>query len=188
MYSLDELMLMTKQVTTKARLLPNIYKLSTECNELNGDVAEVGVYQGGSAKFIAKCHTNKTVHLFDTFTGMPEIDKDVDAVIYDGAFADTSYEAVSRYLAECPNVRIYKGYFPDTGEPVANKKFCFVHIDVDLYSSTTECLAFFWSRLVEGGIVILDDYSAVVGATKAVNDFFEPLGIKPAIIMKKEGT
>jgi hypothetical protein len=41
-----------------------------------GDVAEVGVYKGGTARLLAKIFepTKKSIHLFDTFSGMPPID------------------------------------------------------------------------------------------------------------------
>src|SRR3990167_11445358 len=40
-----------------------------------GDVAQVGVYKGGTAKIIASCFfkTSKKVFLFDTFEGLPSL-------------------------------------------------------------------------------------------------------------------
>ena len=45
-----------------------IYTAVTKTAKLEGDIAEVGVYKGGSAKLICEI-TNKPVHLFDTFEG-----------------------------------------------------------------------------------------------------------------------
>ena len=35
--------------------------------KLSGDIAEVGVYRGGSAMIICEAKGNKKLHLFDTF-------------------------------------------------------------------------------------------------------------------------
>jgi len=50
-----------------------IYQYAQQVTNLPGDVAEVGVYKGGTARLLAKTfeRTGKTVHLFDTFSGMP---------------------------------------------------------------------------------------------------------------------
>jgi len=39
--------------------------------KVKGDVVEVGVYKGGSAKVIAKHFKDQKVYLFDTFNGFP---------------------------------------------------------------------------------------------------------------------
>jgi hypothetical protein len=50
--------------------------------DVEGDVAEFGVYKGGSAKLIAHTlahlHTDKKLWLFDTFEGLPEPDFEKD--------------------------------------------------------------------------------------------------------------
>jgi hypothetical protein len=49
-----------------------IYAAVAKTAKVDGDIAEVGVYKGGSAKLICET-TNKPVHLFDTFEGLPDI-------------------------------------------------------------------------------------------------------------------
>ena len=41
--------------------------------KIPGDIAEVGVYKGGTAKLICMNKGDKTLHLFDTFEGIPEV-------------------------------------------------------------------------------------------------------------------
>ena len=43
---------------------------------------------------------------------------------------------MQEYLKGYPNVHFYKGLFPESAKGLEDKKFCFVHIDVDLYEST----------------------------------------------------
>src|SRR3954452_6474582 len=52
------------------------YRAARSALQLSGEVAEVGVYKGGTARMLAKVFApaGKTVHLFDTFAGMPQVD------------------------------------------------------------------------------------------------------------------
>jgi O-methyltransferase len=41
---------------------------------------------------------------------------------------------------------------------MAKEKFCFVHIDVDVYQSAKETFEFAWPRMPAGAIAVFDDY------------------------------
>lgn len=152
-----------------------IYQYAKQVAGLPGDVAEVGVYKGGTARLLAKAFgsKSKTIHLFDTFSGMPPPDPSKD-IHKEGDFDDTSLESVKTYLHDCKNVRLYQGLFPVTSKPVDNTIFCLVHIDTDIYKSVMNCCRFFYPRLEKGGIMIFDDYGflSCPGAKMAVDDFF----------------
>jgi O-methyltransferase len=47
-------------------------------------------------------------------------------------------------------------------------------VDADLYTSVRECCEFFWPRMVNGGVVVFDDYgfSNCPGAKKAIDEYF----------------
>ena len=53
-------------------------------------------------------------------------------------------------------------------------KFCFVHLDVDLYQPTLDSLTFFYEKMIQGGIILCDDYGFTTcpGAKKAMDSFF----------------
>ena len=129
-----------------------IYQLMRHASCIPGDVAEVGVYKGGTAKLIAKSCGSHSVFLFDTFEGMLEADSKKD-LHKAGDFADTSEEKVKQFLGDCPNAKTIKGFFPETGEDYENRKFCFVYIDVDIYKSIRDCCEFFYPRMNVGGII-----------------------------------
>ena len=59
-----------------------IYQLVRQAGNLPGDLAEVGVYKGGTAKLLAKSVDpgTKKLHLFDTFTEMPQVDPSVTSI------------------------------------------------------------------------------------------------------------
>jgi O-methyltransferase len=162
----------------------NLWTLVKRTSHLQGALAEVGVYQGGSAKVICEVKGDADLHLFDTFEGMPAVNLATDGGFRPGDFADTSFENVKEYLASYPNVHLHKGRFPDSlqGKQLDNLQFRFVHLDVDLYGSTQDCLAFFYPRMVRGGVIISHDYGNVTapGVTAAFDDFFRG---KPEIVI-----
>ena len=63
---------------------------------------------------------------------------------------------------------------------VENNKFSLIHIDVDLYEPTLKSLEFFYPRLVEGGIIVCDDYNSkhFSGSKKAWDEFFSNKKLK----------
>jgi len=153
-----------------------VYSITKSQSRLEGDMAEVGVYQGGSAKIICEAKGKNTLHLFDTFSGLPPVsDKDTHfgtKFWKDNEFNNTSEEKVRKYLSKYENVHLYKGKFPETSEPIRNSKFSFVHLDVDLYQSTYDCLEFFYPRLIKGGIILTHDYHSK-GVQTAFKDYFQ---------------
>jgi O-methyltransferase len=139
-----------------------------------GDVAEVGVAYGASAKLMLGYAGDRMIHLFDTFEGLPPlapIDTTSQQSLYRGEFA-CSLDSVRAYVAS-DRCRFYPGLFPSTSAPVSNKRFSFVHLDVDLYESTKAGLEFFYPRMSSGGIIISHDYPSLKGVYKAVHEFFD---------------
>lgn len=144
-----------------------------EVKNIPGDLAEVGVAEGGSAAVICEAKKEKTVHLFDTFEGLPELgEEDKGSAFIKGQYF-AEYLRVKKFFKQYSNVYIYKGLFPKSGEAIEDKKFSFVHLDVDLYKSTYDCLNFFWPRMNIGGILISHDYQTEPGVKKAFDDYFQ---------------
>jgi O-methyltransferase len=147
-----------------------------------GDVAEVGVYRGGSARLICEVRGNRTLYLFDTFEGLPSTDH-LDARFGAGQYA-ASFEKVQHYLSAFPEVRIFKGLFPATSGPISDKRFSFVHLDADLYQPTRDSLEFFYPRLNAGGMFLIHDYLWAEGVRKAAQEFFAS---RPETILELAG-
>jgi len=151
-----------------------LYQLICSSSQLEGDIAEVGVYRGGTAAILGYFadHWGKTLHLFDTFAGMPETDATKDWH-KKGDFSDTSLPQVKANLSAVRNVCFYPGFFPATAGPVQGSRFCFVHVDVDIYQSVKDCCEFFYPRLQASGAMLFDDYGKFTcpGALKAVDEF-----------------
>lgn len=149
-----------------------LYQVARSLRAAPGDMAEVGVYKGGTARLLAETLGDKTLHLFDTFEGMPDVDPAIDRH-HRGDFADTSLEAVEAFLAGHGRVRTHVGFFPETAGPVENERFCLVYVDVDIHRSVRDCLDFFYPRMVAGGAMVFDDYESdkCPGVRKAIDEF-----------------
>jgi O-methyltransferase len=150
-----------------------LYQMARQTARTAGEVVEVGVYKGGTARLLALALPHKTVHLFDTFAGMPATNSDFDKHLA-GEFSDTSLAAVQERLKDCRNARFYQGLFPATSGPIAQTKFSLVHVDADIYDSVRACCEFFYSRLEKDAVMLFDDYGfpTCPGARKAVDEFF----------------
>lgn len=152
----------------------NIYFYLSKTRSLGGAVAEVGVYKGGGAKLIAEFKSDLPLHLFDTFEGMPAVDENIDHH-NEGDFSDTSLKSVQNYLEQYSGCYFHKGLFPDTTRELSEDiAFTFVHLDVDIYSSTLSGLKYFYPRLKKGGVIISHDYNAIScpGVKKAFDEYF----------------
>ena len=150
-------------------------------SKVNGNIAEVGVFRGGSARLISELKGERKLFLFDTFEGLPELNTfDTSNEFFKGQFKETSLDSVKRLLAPYSGVSLIKGYFPETSEPIKSEIFSFVHLDVDLHKSTKDSLDFFYPRISKGGIIISHDYINADGVRKAFDDFFRD---KPEIIL-----
>lgn len=154
---------------------------------LPGSAAECGCYEGASAYFIAQALPGVALHLFDSFAGLSapgEYDATRAADRRDWQAGDlTATEAkVRENLAGIANVQIHKGWIPDCFPAVEHERFRLVHIDVDLYQPTRDSLAFFYPRLVDGGVIVFDDYGSALcpGAKRAVDEF---LADKPETVV-----
>jgi O-methyltransferase len=148
-----------------------------------GDIAEVGVYRGGSARLICEEKGERDLHLFDTFEGLPETTGS-DSRFQKGGFTSTIDQAQS-YLQRFPNVYFHKGLFPDTARGLEHLTFSFVHLDVDLYQSTVSGLEWFYPRMNRGAILILHDYADTEAVRKASEEF---LADKPECLIELSGT
>jgi O-methyltransferase len=163
-------------------------------NNISGSFAEVGVYKGHTAKLVHKYAPERNLYLFDTFAGFSERGTDIESKktgdsINQKQFSDTSVEIVKKYIEPNENVFFYKGYFPDVlPENFESMKFAFVHLDADLYDPTINGLRKFYDKMSQGGIIVVHDYNAWIGARTAVDEFFKDKAEKPIPMPDKSGS
>jgi O-methyltransferase len=141
-----------------------LWSLVEQAAKLEGALMEVGVWRGGTGTLIGRCaqlsNIEEPVYLCDTFTGVVKA-TERDAYYVGGEHADASREGVEALgqRLNLDNLRILEGVFPEeTARLVQHQKIRFCHVDVDVYESAAEVVAWVWPRLVIGGIVVYDDY------------------------------
>lgn len=162
--------------------------------DLEGEVIECGVYRGSSLFRIAQrlktAGSDKTVFACDSFEGFPaERVGKFDATFLRpisklrGKFtgAGDVPERIERFCGYFGTpIQIAKGFFSETLPALTDRRYSFIHLDVDLYESYVECLDLLYPCLTPGGVVVFDDYNPSrlpgvakwPGATRAVNEFF----------------
>jgi len=154
-----------------------------------GNIAECGVYQGDTAKILNEFFGNKKLYLFDTFKGFNEKDIETERKLNNkyfnnstcnevGYLSDTTIDLVMSKMMYPENCIIKAGFVPDTFEGV-DDTFCLVNLDMDLYAPMLAALRFFYHKMSQGGVILLHDYffdPGLSGVQKAVDDFEVELG------------
>jgi len=165
-------------------------------NAVPGAVVECGVWRGGSMQAVARTLlargvTDRDLHLFDTFDGMPaptEVDRR-----HDGkpavevlarrpdrsgrAWAIAGLDDVRACMAEtgypADRVHFHRGLVQDTIPAEAPEPIAILRLDTDWYDSTRHELEHLYERVVSGGVLLIDDYGYWQGARQAVDEFLD---------------
>lgn len=156
--TIHETRTMTPILLTDAAALQIMIAVRSACR-LGGSMAEAGVFMGGSSRLICEVKGQAPLHLFDVFETQQQA-SDASAVEVREHFGTIhgSLAWVKGILAPYPEVHFHPGFFPDSTQGLEGEKFSFVHLDMDLVSSTNDALDFFLPRMLTGGILIGDDY------------------------------
>jgi O-methyltransferase len=160
--------------------------LANKFKDVKGVVVECGTWKGGMIGGIAKMlqQPDRKYYLFDSYEGLPdaiELDgKQAQAFAtdpkmieqYDNCKADIEFAREAMKISGAKNVEIIKGWFNDTLPHFPkNEGIAILRLDGDWYESTMECLDNLFDKVVDGGIIIFDDYYSWEGCSKAVHDF-----------------
>ena len=163
-----------------------ISRCCAEVSSLVGDSIEIGVHRGDSALLIRQLLPDGKLFLCDTFTGMPDfIIPGLDEHRHKD-FDDTSERYVQDKFANDPGVTIIPGIFPQSAN-CETKGLRFAHIDVDIYLSTLDALEWCWPRMIDGGIMLDDDYNCHTcrGAKRAVDEFAKRHGVDVEVMLNR---
>jgi O-methyltransferase len=160
----------------------NLFFLAKAFAHISGDMAECGVRFGRTAHLMLTAAPGKHLYGFDSFQGLPQ-PKEHDGFGWaPGELASAETIAERNLEQHRGRYSLYKGWIPDRFKEVADKRFSFVHVDVDLYRPTLDSLEFFWPLLNHGGILLCDDYGSkrCPGARKALDEFAASVGQQAA--------
>ena len=130
--------------------------------------------------------TRRTLHLFDTFAGMPNpSEHDYD---YSGTSAGSRVHAETGVEAYAPldqvkramestgypreRLRYVVGRVEDTIPASAPDRIALLRLDTDWYESTRHELVHLFPRLAVGGVLIIDHYGYWEGSRRATDEYF----------------
>ena len=164
---------------------------SLQARGIAGAFAELGVFQGTTAKLFRMLAPERELFLFDTFEGFAAEDTQHEAWLSGsqaGKWA-ASLESTKAYVGET-NTYFIKGRFPETaGQVPEQTRFALVHLDSDLYAPQIEGLRFFYPRMARGGAMIVHDCNnSFAGSRKALDEFFADKAETPVFIPDKSGS
>ncbi len=163
--------------------------------KIQGNLIECGVFRGGSLTQIGlklkQKNSNKLLFGVDTFEGHPfddqeDIPEDGKIIHQKDLYSDNQLGKVLDILdkKKLNNVSLHKGLVENVlPKFFNNEKFCFAHLDLDLYVSTKQALSFIAPKMEKGGIIVFDDYSAFEspGIKKAVDEILGKNSIKISV-------
>lgn len=157
----------------KARL----WRLHTLCwsgkraLSLEGDFVECGVYKGFFASVICEYldfgKTGRSFYLYDSFEGFSPKYTTPSDFAYGQLFIEVAqkdyqqthlYETVCERFRRYPNVRLIRGFMPDSLDFICPKKISYLHIDLNSPKAEYLTLERLYPLVVAGGMIIFDDY------------------------------
>jgi hypothetical protein len=170
-----------------------------------GDVFEFGVFKGAS--FIRFCQFRDTLENnytrqivgFDFFGRFPndKIEEKSDLRFIEEFENSAGNGITKKELEDILNNKGFKNYnliegnvFDTLDEYILKKpelKLSLLHLDLDVLEPTKYVLNTLYEKIVSGGLIVIDDYNDVYGATKVVDDFAQKnnLTIKTLSFYKK---
>lgn len=165
---------------------------------IEGAFVECGVWRGGSSMLMAQMLANRGISdreiwLYDTFEGMTEPSE--HDVAHDGQSADEmmveeGYDEagksnwchadlvdvqsnIGRTSYEFSKVAFIEGMVEETmPASMPEGPIALLRLDTDWYDSTKHELIHLYPKLVNRGVLVIDDYGFWEGARKAVDEYF----------------
>jgi O-methyltransferase len=174
--------------------------LCDSINYIDGCIVECGVWRGGMiAGIYDYAKVKRKCYLFDSFEGLPVVNENDgeaakiwqdtnNGVGLDNCKAEIFYAENAMKLANSQNHNIVKGWFDNTipitliSEPIA-----VLRLDGDWYDSTMICLENLYPLVAENGLIIIDDYYAWDGCSRAVHDYLSKNNLPLRISQTKNG-
>lgn len=177
----------------------------TSISGVVGDVMEFGVLAGWSARIFAETMRDLMVmgnlRLYDSFDGLPDYDSEIDQKSFEisgrnlwsdkmqfsqdfisqepGSF-DVQIRNNLSYIIRRERIIIHRGFYKNTLKEPITAKAALIHIDCDLYQSTSEVLwgLFEHGCIQDGCVVMFDDWNCNkanpnFGEKRAFQEFLE---------------
>lgn len=150
---------------------------------ISGNVAELGCFKGDVSWQLNVLMPDRKLYLFDTMEGFDARDIAKEQLLgcskaEAGQFGNVKEEQLMAHMPLPDQVILKKGWFPETAFDLEDQKFALVYMDACLYQPTFAGLEFFFPRMSQGGVIVLNGYENVTygGIHKAVEDMESKYG------------
>jgi len=154
-----------------------------------GSVVECGVFKGNSLirfltyRSLLENNFSREIFGFDIFGKFPN-SNNINDKIFTKRWEKEANNGISKNELEenlinkkFENFSLIQGNIlktiPKFLKDIPNIKIALLHLDMDVYEPTKYALNKFIKYMCKGGIILLDDYATVFGATKAVDEFLK---------------
>lgn len=170
--------------------LENLYSQCSKFKNTNYSFVECGVAKGGCLAMIKfASEKNNRIFGFDSFEGMPDItNEDIGDYNKSNPLSgfgkvgynlsggiNSVYTTFDKLNLDMNNVTLVKGFFKDTLQIQENidniGEIAVLRLDGDWYESTKICLEKLYDKVIENGVIIIDDYGHFIGAKTATDEF-----------------
>lgn len=177
------------------------WELYKRVTSLPGDIVECGVHKAASlvrwATFRDGLEAARARRIvgFDAFGAFPRSDvaggddqsfiEHFEAVAGDGLSQEEVRAVLARKGLDV-NVDLIGGDVRETIPAFLKRnpatRIAMLHLDMDVYEPTLFALELLADRVVPGGLIVIDDYNAVEGATRAVDEWRQG---RPSVRLEK---
>lgn len=182
------------------------YEMAKKYADSTGCYVECGVAAGAQIIVMHAAAPGKLIYAFDSFQGIPlpscmddqypgiRMISDEERRLLpspgEQRLETTGATSVSEYDfwqhidtvfgQKRHSIKTVKGWFEDTVPKIKTEidQIAILRLDGDLYNSTRVCLLHLFPKVIDGGVIIIDDW-ALKGCRDACNDYFDLICRKP---------
>jgi len=177
------------------------FELARSVRHLEGDIVECGVAYGAQIAAMKLAAPEKLVWAYDSYEGIqlagkndnaqPGIDGALDPnreipedlLVSSGISACSKREVIKniqRWNLDPNGFRFIEGWVQNTLGVPGNlpEKICVLRLDMDMHDPTLFALEHMFPLLVDGGVLIIDDWG-YLGIQTALSTYFSSIDYKP---------
>lgn len=165
------------------------YEIYNMIKDLPGDILEFGVFKGSSLirfltfRAILENNYARKIFGFDTFKRFPHQKRKLDNQFKKKFEREAGHPILKKDLELLLNAKKFENYELIEGDikktlnsflkKNKNLKISLLHLDMDVFDATNFVINKLKKYIVKNGVILIDDYGSVHGATKAVDLFLK---------------
>jgi O-methyltransferase len=136
--------------------------------KVEGDFVECGVFKGDMTwtimSVLGPALNDRMFYLYDSFEGLLPSNDEYPGHADFVAFANKiyrdpeNYETVLRRFSGMRNVKIVRGFLPETLSEASPERVAFLHLDLNAAEPEVGVMEILFDRIPQSGIIVFDDY------------------------------